>query len=102
MKNNESDPRTIELLPFEQTHFPYQRVSYDCLDSDGMAAQANSSAACHSRWKRPMCALLVVLTCAPIFILAGLSPTLSHKVAYNGCMGNGNFKLPFTSSIWDP
>lgn len=102
MKNNQFDPRAIELLPFEQNHLPYQRVSSDCLNSDGMAAQADSPAACHPRWKRPLYTLLVVLTCAPIFILAGLSPTLSHKVAYNGCMGNGDFKLPFTSSIWDP
>lgn len=103
MRSDHIDSTAIELLPQEQSRDLRHRLSYDPLHSDdGAIHHDHDLAARHRRRQTAMYASLVALTSAPIFILAAFSPTLSRKVAYNGCLGNGDFRLPFTSSIWEP
>ncbi|KAK3629463.1 hypothetical protein LTR56_018002 [Elasticomyces elasticus] len=40
------------------------------------------------------------LSVLPVVLLLAYSPKLSRALAYNGCTTNGDFVLPYSSSIW--
>ena len=44
----------------------------------------------------------ILFTLIPIGLLVGYSSSLSRALGQTGCLPNGNFVLPHTSSIWDP
>lgn len=46
--------------------------------------------------------LPIVCAIVPICLLVGYSSTLSRALGESGCLPNGEFVLPYTSSVWNP
>ena len=44
--------------------------------------------------------LLLLLVTLPLALLLAYSERLSARLGYNGCLPNGEFALPWTSSVW--
>ncbi|KAK5133571.1 hypothetical protein LTR08_007610 [Meristemomyces frigidus] len=109
MRHNEGDVAVMELLPRLQHGAPDDQrdgagtsgQARDGLLRPEMAIDGTTRRGGLVDLRTALYVSLVVLTSAPVFTLIGLAPKLSHNLASNGCMSNGQFTLPYTASIWD-
>lgn len=100
---------TTELLPLKQsqkalTHNAYPDANSDQHESSTQPAARNATGTKGwMKWKSnpAICALPLFFAAIPVVLLLVFSKRLSHSLALNGCLPDGTFALPFTSSVWD-
>ena len=96
-----------EALPVQTEHRPETtdyHVSYRAngLESHAPFSRSKLGVPRVPNTKLDFPILPLCLAILPVVLLAAYSGRLSIRLGYNGCLPNGEFALPYTSSIWAP
>ena len=106
MRRTRSDPSTFELLSSDkgsrtQTAIDDHYLSVDTIHDPVSKQRAPTGITRRPGIKQVVYVLPLLAAIIPIVLVAAYSPRFSRHLAYNACTPNGDFVLPFTTSIWD-
>ena len=102
MKAPHADPAAFELL--QVAHVPARSsLDLDTRERQRLedTASFQTTGKTQSRLWKLAYFLPFIASIAPLAALLAISPRLSTTLGENGCLPNGEFALPWTSSIWE-